>query len=92
MIEAFLNIWWLWLAVAIVLAIVEVFAPGFIFLGFAIGALITAGFVAFGYASSASVLIAVFAAVSLLSWIGLRVLFRRQSSGAKIITRDINDN
>ena len=91
MIDAFLGIWWLWIAVAIVLAIIEVFAPGFIFIGFAIGALITAGLVGFGYIPSASVLLAVFAGVSLLSWIGLRIAFRSQSTGAKVITRDIND-
>ena len=33
-----LSIWWIWLAAALVLAILEVLAPGFIFLGFAIGA------------------------------------------------------
>ncbi|WP_298836221.1 hypothetical protein [uncultured Roseobacter sp.] len=92
MISAFLGIWWLWIAVAIVLAIIEVFAPGFIFLGFAIGALITAGFVGFGFIPSAAMLMAVFAGVSLLAWIGLRLAFRSQSSGAKVITRDINED
>ena len=31
------------------------------------------------------------AALSLLVWIGLRVVFRKQSSGARIVTRDVNE-
>ena len=37
------TIWWAWLCVAILLGIVEVLVPGFIFLGFAIGALAARG-------------------------------------------------
>ncbi len=92
MIDAFMGIWWLWIAVALVFGLIELFAPGFIFLGFALGALATGFFVALAGAPSAPALLAIFGGVSLLAWIGLRVVFRRQSSDAKIITRDINDN
>jgi len=36
--------------------------------------------------------LALFAVLSLIAWVALRVLFKRQSSGARIVTRDINEN
>ncbi|WP_227269668.1 NfeD family protein [Roseobacter weihaiensis] len=92
MITALLDIWWLWVAAALIFAVIEVLAPGFIFLGFALGALATAGVVAFWPLSSAPLLLALFSGISLLAWVALRAVFKRQSSDAKIITRDINDN
>ena len=92
MMTALLGIWWVWVALALALALVEVMAPGFIFLGFALGALAISAFVALGYASSVPVLLVLFAGVSLLAWIALRLVFRKQSSGARIITRDVNDD
>ncbi|EEB86435.1 conserved hypothetical protein [Roseobacter sp. GAI101] len=38
-----------------------------------------------------SLLLALFAGLSLLCWIILRIVFKRQSSGARIVERDIND-
>ncbi|MFK7765269.1 MAG: NfeD family protein [Roseobacter sp.] len=92
MIAALLSIWWLWIAIALILGFVELVAPSFIFLGFAIGALATSAFVGLAVVPSPAVLFAFFAFVSLLSWIGLRFVFRRQSSDVKIIHDDINDN
>lgn len=92
MITAVFGIWWAWIAAALVFGLIEVLSPGFLFLGFALGALVTGVLVGLGVSSSAAVLLAVFSAVSLLCWIGLRFAFRRQSSGAKVITEDINDN
>ncbi len=92
MIEALLGIWWMWIAAALVFGLIEVLAPGFIFLGFALGALVTGLIVGLAFAPSAPALLAVFAAVSLLSWFGLRFAFRRQSSGVKVITDDVNDS
>ena len=91
-ITAFLSIWWAWIAVALVFGLIEVLSPGFIFLGFALGALVTGVLVGIGFTASAPVLLAVFSVISLLCWIGLRFAFRRQSSGSKIITEDVNDN
>lgn len=91
MIDA-LNLWWVWTAAALVLAVIEVMAPGFIFLGFAIGAAVMAGVVVLFPGLSFAVLLAIFGALSLISWIGLRAAFKSQSSGARIVTRDINDN
>ncbi|MGB7241631.1 MAG: hypothetical protein WBC93_06060 [Sulfitobacter sp.] len=87
-----MSLWWAWLALALVLALVEVMAPGFIFLGFAMGAVIMAGVVALFSGLSAAALLAIFGGLSLISWVVLRVAFKRQSSGARIVKRDINDN
>lgn len=92
MITALLSIWWLWIAIALVLGLIELVAPSFIFLGFSLGALATSAFVGLSEAPSPPVLFAFFAVVSLLSWIGLRFAFRGHSNNAKVITRDINDN
>lgn len=87
-----LGLWWIWAAAALVLGIAEVLLPGFIFLGFALGALIMIGVVSILPGLSAPALMAVFAGLALACWIVLRLAFKRQSSGARIIDRDINDN
>ncbi len=92
MISALLNIWWLWIAIALILGFIELVAPSFIFLGFALGALATSAFVGLASVPSPAAVFAFFAVVSLVSWIGLRLAFRRQSSDAKIIHDDINDH
>ncbi|MEM7521523.1 MAG: hypothetical protein AAF307_10840 [Pseudomonadota bacterium] len=86
-----LTLWWVWVSIALSLGVVEVLVPGFIFLGFAIGAMIVAGIVAISDLSNIAALLALFALLSLGAWIGLRMAFKRQSSGARIVTRDINE-
>ncbi len=86
-----LSLWWAWIAIAIGLGIVEVMAPGFIFLGFALGALVMAGVVALFPTLSVAALLAIFAGLSLIGWIVLRRLFKRQSTGTKVFTDDVND-
>ncbi len=88
----FLTLWWVWICIALALGVLELLAPGFIFLGFAIGGIAMAGVVALFPATNVPALLAIFAILSLISWIILRVMFRRQSSGARIVTRDINEN
>lgn len=86
------GIWWVWLAFAIALGVVEVLLPGFIFLGFALGALVMAALVGLVTGSlTVAMSLAAFAALSLLAWIVLRLAFRRQSSGARRVLHDIND-
>lgn len=90
-----LALWWVWLTIAMGLGIVEILAPGFIFLGIALGAailsliLLVVPDVLAGIGFSA--LMALFGALSLASWLGLRLVFRNQSSGAKVFTDDVND-
>lgn len=92
---AWLSVWWVWLAIAMILGIIEILAPGFVFLGIALGAAIMSALLLFAPDALASMGInatfAVFAALSLVSWFGLRFAFRKQSSEAQIFTKDIND-
>jgi len=85
-------IWWVWLTAGLVLAVVEVLAPGFIFLGFAIGAVLMSVIVALLPQTMAfAIAMSLFGGLSLLAWIGLRIAFRNQRSGARFIKHDIND-
>lgn len=87
-----MHIWWVWLSDAFVLALVKLMVPASVFLGFALGALAMAGVVAIGLITKPSVLLAVFAALSLVAWIVLKRVFRNQTTAARIVTRDINEN
>lgn len=92
---AWLTLWWVWVALAMVLGIVEILLPGFVFLGFSLGALVMAGLLGLApgllAGQSVAALIALFAGLSLIAWLVLRFAFRRQSSGSKTFTKDIND-
>lgn len=92
MMASLLTLWWVWICIALALGVLELLAPGFIFLGFALGGLAMVGVVALFPTINAPALLALFAVLSLIAWIVLRIAFRRQSSGARIVTRDINDN
>lgn len=87
----YLTLWWVWVSLALLLGLVEILLPGNIFLGFALGALAMVPVVLALPAAGVSLLLAVFAGLSLLAWIVLRVVFRKQSSGARIVERDINE-
>ncbi|UWR20971.1 NfeD family protein [Sulfitobacter sp. S190] len=89
--EGILNIWWVWVCVALALGLLELFAPGAIFLGFGLAALAMAGVTALGLVSNPAALLALFAGLALVAWIILKFVFRRQSSGARVVTRDINE-
>ncbi len=85
------SLWWVWLAAALILAILEVLAPGFIFLGFAIGAGIVGLMLLTPFSPGLPALLAVFAVLSLVAWGGLRTAFRRDDGAARRIDHDIND-
>lgn len=84
--------WWAWLAAALVLAILEVLAPGFVFLGFAIAAAVV-GLALLGPMQllSLPMLLLVFAALSLVTWLLLRRLFSLPKGQVKTFDHDIND-
>jgi len=85
--------WWVWLTAGVVLAIIEVALPGFIFLGFAGGAVLTGIALWLGLlGSSLSALLLVFALASLGAWAALRAIFGRRHGQVKIWEKDINDN
>ena len=86
------SLWWVWMAAALVLGIIEMLAPGFIFLGFAIGAagvglllLLVPGTLGL------PALLLVFAALSLAAWLILRRSFALPKGQVKTFDHDIND-
>ncbi|WP_158968265.1 hypothetical protein [Chachezhania sediminis] len=87
-----LVLWWVWLAAALVLATLEVLVPGFVFLGFAISALLVGLLLLIlPLAVGALALLVIFAVVALVAWIVLRRLFALPTGQVRIIRRDIND-
>ena len=84
--------WWLWLAAALVLVILETVLPGFIFLGFAVGAGITGLLLIIpGVTPSLPVLALIFAILSLVAWLVLRRMFALPHGQVKTFNHDIND-
>ena len=92
MLMDYLTLWWVWVSIALLLGVIEILLPGNIFLGFALGAFGMVPIVLIFPDPNTSFLLALFAGLSLAAWIILRVLFRKQSSGARIVTRDINED
>lgn len=85
--------WWVWLVAGIGLAVFEVIVPGYVFVGFAIGAMLTALAVAFGAAAAPlSVVVLIFALTSLVAWLALRRIFGVRRGQRKIWDRDINED
>jgi membrane protein implicated in regulation of membrane protease activity len=84
--------WWLWRGGALALGLLALFIPGTIFLGFALGAAAMAVIAAFAPDFSGPPVLALFGFLSLLAWIVLRRVFRKQSSPTRIVTKDINDD
>ncbi|MFV0490672.1 MAG: NfeD family protein [Pseudorhodobacter sp.] len=86
------SIWWVWVVGGFVLGIIELLIPGFIFVGFAIGAVVTGLLIWFGFlgANLASTVL-IFAVVSLISWLVTRKLVGTRPGQVKIWDHDIND-
>lgn len=85
--------WWVWVVGGIALAVLEVLAPGYIFLGFAIGAVLTGILISVGIlGSSLPIMLLVAAVISLGSWFAMRKVFGIRGGQVKIWDRDINDN
>jgi membrane protein implicated in regulation of membrane protease activity len=87
------GIWWVWIVLGFAMGVLEVLAPGYIFLGFAIGAVFSGTLVGLGVlGGSLAVTLLVFAIASLGAWFLTRKLLGTQASKAKVWDRDINDN
>jgi membrane protein implicated in regulation of membrane protease activity len=87
------QLWWVWAAGGLVLAILEVFAPGYFFLGFAAGAVLVGLGLATGLlGGSLPVIALVFAVVSLVAWLIVRRLVGVRRGQVKVWDRDINEN
>jgi inner membrane protein len=84
--------WWVWVAGGFVLGVLEVLAPGFIFLGFAIGAVLTGILIGIGVVGgSLAPLLLIFAVASVIAWLGLRKTMGVREGQVKLWDRDIND-
>jgi membrane protein implicated in regulation of membrane protease activity len=88
--SALWQMWWIWAAGALVLAMLEILVPGFVFLGFACGAAAVALVVLLPIDPGLPLLLALFAGLSLLAWIAMRRLFLKKDDQTRVIDEDIN--
>ena len=85
------TVWWAWVVFGVALAVLEVLLPGFVFLGFAVGAVLVGALVGIGVlGGSVPVLALVFAVLSLAAWLSLRRVVGVTSSQVKVWDKDIN--
>jgi membrane protein implicated in regulation of membrane protease activity len=90
--EQIWTVWWAWVVLGFLLGILEIIAPGYIFLGFAIGAVLTGALAALGLTTSLPLLLLVFAVASVIAWLVLRKVMGVRDGQVKIWDRDINDS
>ncbi len=84
--------WWVWIVAGFALGVVEIILPGYVFLGFAVGAVLTGALFGLGLlGGSLPFAILVFAVLSLAAWFLLRRTLGRHAGQVKIWHRDIND-
>ncbi len=89
------SVWWVWMAGAMLLAILEVVAPAQIFLGFALGAAGVSVALLLGVpglAGSTPMMLLVFAVLSLVAWLILRPLLGIRKGQVKHFEHDINED
>ena len=87
----FWQLWWVWVVFGVALGVLEVLVPGFIFLGFAIGAVVTGGLVGIGVlGGSVAWLVLVFAVLSLVAFLVLRRVVGVTKGQVKVWDKDIN--
>lgn len=85
-------IWWVWIVAGFALGVLEVIVPGYIFLGFAIGAVVVGAGLGMGFlGGSLALLLFVFALLSLAAWAILRRTLGMHKGQVKLWDRDIND-
>lgn len=90
MTEPLWMIWWAWMCAALVLGILEILLPGFIFLGFAIGAAAVGVITLLPLGLTLPVVILIFAALSLAAWLVMRRVFALPTGQVKHFSDDIN--
>ncbi len=84
--------WWVWMSGALILATLEVLIPGYIFLGFAIGAAMMGLLILFGVSATGLALtLVIFAVLSLISYLAMRKFFGLKTGQVKIWDTDVND-
>ena len=84
--------WWFWMSGALILATLEVLIPGYIFLGFAIGACVMGLLILVGVSATGLALtLVIFAILSLISYLAMRKYFGLKTGQVKIWDTDVND-
>ena len=85
--------WWVWVCAGLVLGILEVVVPGYIFLGFALGACLVGASLWFGFPTGMGLpaMLVLFALISLAAFIVLRAALGVRHGQVKHWDRDIND-
>lgn len=84
--------WWVWIVGGFALGGLEALAPGYVFLGFAVGAVVTGVLIGLGLlGGSLPVALLVFALASLAAWVALRQALGRRKGQVKVWEKDIND-
>ncbi|MCB1389641.1 MAG: hypothetical protein KDK12_10955 [Rhodobacteraceae bacterium] len=92
------DLWWIWIAAGLALAILEIIVPGFLFAGFALGAVVTGAIIGLGLpgmgwmTGSLVVSLVVFAVISVIAWLVMRRLMGVRQGQMKRIDHDINEN
>lgn len=87
------SLWWVWIVAGFLIGGLEILVPGYIFLGFAIGAVVTGIMVGLGLLSGGpAFLLLTFALCSLVAWFALRRIMGVRDGQVKLWDRDINDN
>ncbi len=90
-----LSTWWTWMIAAMVLAVLEVFLPAQVLLGFAIGAAgVGLGLLIGipGLAGSLPALALAFAVMSLIGWFILRRVLGVYKGQVKVWESDVNED
>ncbi|RAP40476.1 hypothetical protein BYZ73_14635 [Rhodovulum viride] len=87
-----LETWWVWLAGAAALGILELVAPVQVFLGFAVGAAAVGGALWLGLSVAWPWLFLICAVVSGLAWLVLRQMLGVRRGQVKVWHDDINEN
>lgn len=84
--------WWAWFSFAMILGILEVVVPGYIFLGFAVGALVMAVLMLIGISGLTLPLsLVIFAVLSLVAFVLMRQYFKLDRGQVKKWDTDINE-
>ena len=86
------SVWWVWIVAGFALGVLEVIVPGYIFLGFAVGAVVVGISVGLGIlGGNLPVLLFTFALASLAAWLAVRRVVGVRDGQVKLWDRDIND-
>ena len=83
---------WVWFSAALILATAEVLVPGYVFLGFALGALALGLVLTVTTVGGLAITLVIFAVFSLVAYLAMRRMFGLKTGSVKIWDRDINDN